>query len=448
MERARPSLVSTSQAHPMVPPKPARTTGQLAGSTTPLHIAYAVEQGGGADTYAHEIAGGLVRRGHQVTILYIHQPGAVRPDPHDEGGLHIRHIGISNAHWYHQRAGRLLPSVLRTRLPLPDTVKALEASLALRRALHGVERQIAPLDLVEVFEAIAFPRLFRSIAPYAVKLHSAEFTWKFFCGEDLDEADRSRIELERDLLRGAALVTSPSAALADHVVRYCSYDRSRIGILPYPLDLCHFSPAPRSADQPDDTGHLSVLFVGRLVARKGLFTLVRAAARILEEVPRAQIEVVGGDTEEIRAESLQAQLPSHLRHRFVVHGRVPHDTLPSFYRRAAVCIVPSLWDNSPNTVYEAMGCGAPVVASDVGGVPELVADGRTGILVPADDALAFASAVISLLRNPELRETMGRAGRERAVRLFNPETLADETLVLYRGAIEGTASARRMVTAV
>jgi starch synthase len=114
---------------------------------------------------------------------------------------------------------------------------------------------------------------------------------------------------------------------------------------------------------------------------------------------------------------------------------VAHADLPAHYRRAAVCVVPSRWDNSPNTVYEAMGCGTAVVASRVGGIPELVTDGETGLLVPPDDPAALAEAVVTLLADPDRRARMGYRARAQALARFESATIAAQTLALYREAL-------------
>ena len=127
---------------------------------------------------------------------------------------------------------------------------------------------------------------------------------------------------------------------------------------------------------------------------------------------------------------------------------MPKDELLKQYRTAALCVVPSLWDNSPNTVYEAMAAGRAVVASRVGGIPELVADGETGLLTPPGDAGALADAITALLLDPDRRQAMGEAGRRRIRRLADLEENVDRRLAIYeevagRTAFQAVAAVRR-----
>jgi glycosyltransferase involved in cell wall biosynthesis len=413
-----------------------------------------------------QIAPALRAQGQRVSLLLISSPGQSVAAADGAGSEAVDHVVIPNMHYTYGRIAGLTPGAVRRMLPSATLLKVAEASLVLRRALRDIARRRGRIDLVEFPEETAFPALFQGVAPYAVKLHSSEATWRYFCGEGWRDEERLRVRLEAHLLRHARLVSAPSGALADHIAQVCGYPRARIAVLPYPMDLELFSPDPdadapcagvvpeRAAGpeqerqgqggRPRGRGERhSVLYVGRMDRRKGVEILTRAAEAILAVAPEATIDIVGGETAEVNAAGLLANVPSFLHRRIVFHGRVAHGALPDYYRKAAVCVVPSHWDNSPNTVYEAMGCGTPVVASRVGGIPELIVDGQTGLLVPPNDAGALATAVAALLVDPGRRACMGRAARERARTRFDPAAIAGETLELYRGALSGAGGPRQ-----
>jgi glycosyltransferase involved in cell wall biosynthesis len=113
-------------------------------------------------------------------------------------------------------------------------------------------------------------------------------------------------------------------------------------------------------------------------------------------------------------------------------GWVPNSDLPPYYRAAAVSVIPSLEEGFGIPAAEAMGCEVPVVASDAGGLPEVVEDGVTGLVVPRGDADALARAIQTLLTDPERRRVMGQAGRARALRLFDWDRSAEQFEQLYR----------------
>jgi glycosyltransferase involved in cell wall biosynthesis len=113
-------------------------------------------------------------------------------------------------------------------------------------------------------------------------------------------------------------------------------------------------------------------------------------------------------------------------------GWVPNVELPQYYRAAAVSVIPSLEEGFGIPAAEAMGCEVAVVASDAGGLPEVVENGVTGIVVPRGDAKALAQAIGSLLADPQRRRVMGQAGRERALRLFDWDRSAQQFEEIYR----------------
>ena len=112
-------------------------------------------------------------------------------------------------------------------------------------------------------------------------------------------------------------------------------------------------------------------------------------------------------------------------------GWVANTELPPYYRAAAVSVIPSLEEGFGIPAAEAMGCETPVVASDAGGLPEVVEHGVTGLIVPRGDSSALAEAIGSLLADPERRTRMGRAGRERALRLFDWDRSAEQFEHIY-----------------
>jgi glycosyltransferase involved in cell wall biosynthesis len=113
-------------------------------------------------------------------------------------------------------------------------------------------------------------------------------------------------------------------------------------------------------------------------------------------------------------------------------GWVPNTALPPYYRAAAVSVIPSLEEGFGIPAAEAMGCEVPVVATDAGGLPEVVEHEVTGLVVPRGDSGALASAIGRLLDDEELRRRMGLAGRERALRLFDWDRTAEQFEQVYR----------------
>jgi starch synthase len=208
--------------------------------------------------------------------------------------------------------------------------------------------------------------------------------------------------------------------VAEEIRVACRLDDRPIQIIPYPIDTDEFRPEARKDDSPK-----SVLFAGRLEEHKGADVLLKAIPRVLAKHPDCQFVFVGTVSTELENEVKAASSSARFQGFTIRQEVVP------LYQKASVFVAPSMWDNSPNTIYEAMACGTPVVATRVGGIPELVEDGITGLLVAPSDVHALADAIIALLDNPARRSQMGYCARAKAVGEFAVEKIAGETLALY-----------------
>jgi spore coat protein SA len=186
------------------------------------------------------------------------------------------------------------------------------------------------------------------------------------------------------------------------------------------------------------SGKRVIFYAGRLVEQKGVHVLIAAFSRVAADDPAVTLVIAGssffaGATMTDYQRGLAASAGA-IGDRIVFTGFVPHSTLKHLYARADVVTLPSIWDEpSGLTVLEGMASGAAVVTTKVGGIPELVVDGETAVTVPPDDAGALASAIATLLSDPERRRTMGRAARTAVIDRFNWDRVARD----YASEIEG-----------
>jgi starch synthase len=195
-----------------------------------------------------------------------------------------------------------------------------------------------------------------------------------------------------------------------------------------------------------------VVFVGRITRQKGLPYLMRACQDLPEET---QIVLLAGapDTAEIAAEveGLAVQLRAARDERGViwVQEMLPKHEVVQVLTHATVFVCPSIYEPMGIVNLEAMACETAVVATATGGIPEVVADGETGVLVPIDQkqdgtgtptdpdrfVADLAAAMTSLVRDPSRAEQMGLAGRRRAVEKFSWATIAEDTMAVYRSLL-------------
>jgi glycosyltransferase involved in cell wall biosynthesis len=195
--------------------------------------------------------------------------------------------------------------------------------------------------------------------------------------------------------------------------------------IPLGFDLAAFTGAPARdvarARLGVDTTRPLVVLVARLVPVKDVTTFVRGVAILRQRIPGVQAVVVGDGTERTGLEALARELG--LDDTVAFWGW--RADIENVYAAADVVALTSLNEGSPVTLIEAMSCGRPVVATRVGGVPDVVADGESGLLVPPRDPEALANALAALLRDPGLRARYGDAARAVAPRFTKERLIAD-----------------------
>jgi glycosyltransferase involved in cell wall biosynthesis len=225
--------------------------------------------------------------------------------------------------------------------------------------------------------------------------------------------------VERGLARLADRVIAITEALRSFTIEHVGVPEAKVQTIHYGLDGL---PAAWGDNPPDGVSRDArvLLAVSRLTGQKGVDVAIRA----LPKLPADTVLVVLGEgPERGTLERLARELG--VAQRVHLPGRVPD--VAAWLRRARIFVHPARWEGFGLGVLEAMLAGLPVVASNVSSLPELVADGETGVLVPPDDATALARAVAAALERPEL----GAAGLARARREFSVARMADRTAALY-----------------
>jgi glycosyltransferase involved in cell wall biosynthesis len=228
--------------------------------------------------------------------------------------------------------------------------------------------------------------------------------------------------VERTLARRASRIIAITEALARFQVEHVGLPADKVEVIHYGLDE---PPAAWGMNPADDVpeGARVLLAVCRLEPQKGLDVAVRALPEIRRRHPEAALVVLGEGPQRNQLAQLAAELDVPV---FLL-GRVPDVT--AWLRRADLLVHPVRWEGFGLALLEAMLTSLPVVATRVSSIPEIVVDGETGVLVPADDAPALAEAVGRVLDDPG---GLGARGYERARANFSVARMADRTLAVYR----------------
>jgi glycosyltransferase involved in cell wall biosynthesis len=327
-----------------------------------------------------------------------------------------------------------------------------------RAATHRLYANAATLDMrlsgIDVVHAINFSQfvpVLRRVAPRARIVLNMVCEW-------LSQLDPALVEPR---IRKADVVMGCS----DHITNLV---RARFPSLPVMfrtvgngIDPVAMAPAVPSAT----TRAPRILFVGRVSPEKGVHTLVEAMTEVVRRVPDARLDVLGGrsqlargylvdlsddphvrslgrfyrgDDRGVYARELEAAVAaSGLAQHVTFHDAVPYEEVSRFYRQAAVVVNPSLSESFGRSLIEAMAYAVPVVATRVGGMPEIIDHGREGLLVAPEDAAGLAGAIVRVLSSPVAAAEMGRAGRSTVEERYTWDFIAARATDVYSEACRG-----------
>jgi D-inositol-3-phosphate glycosyltransferase len=241
-----------------------------------------------------------------------------------------------------------------------------------------------------------------------------------------EEPGDYRLAGEQSVLQAADRIIAATLAELAQLQWLYRVDARKVLVIPPGVDLSRFYPIP-SDEAKEFIGippcERMLLFVGRIEPLKGLDTLIEALSILQQRNHLARypicLAVIGGNLE-LEAEDTTTEMArlQELTGRYGLEGMVTflgkrsQDTLPYYYSAAEAVVVPSHYESFGMVALEAMACGTPVVASQIGGLAYLVQDGETGFTVPTNDPAGLADRLIALIADPELRQRLGKQAAE------------------------------------
>lgn len=400
-------------------------------TVAPLRIAIVSREyppffGGGIGSYARWIVAALTQAGVRVHVITeAHDKKRPRVEIDGLTTIHRVPMGIGRGGWtnaaarFSINAGRVVAQLWRT-------------------------GQIDIAEFAECEAAGCVPLLMRDSTrrhPTIVQLHTPSeqlFVLRSFSSRALDAPLTTYFLGERMAMRLADAILAPSAFIADWAHTHYSLNE-RPAVIPYATGPLPPAPPPAPADQPP-----SVLYAGRIEPRKGVESLIRAWAGVVARHPRARLFLAGADTSgapdggSMRA-YLHGLLDEPTRTSVQFLGRLSPEALRGEYARANLCLIPSLWENFPNTCIEAMSSARAVLVGDAGGMREMVGRTRAGLTFTSGDerdlrdklCLMLAEGSVSLAQR-------GEEARTRIEEMCGPAHIAQQRIEHFRQVIQPT----------
>lgn len=257
-----------------------------------------------------------------------------------------------------------------------------------------------------------------------------------FFGVELTWVERG-MRAARPLLRRIIRESDAVTAISTYTARLVSGLEPTADPVIIPFGAA-VEPTAAPPERPRPAGELALLFVGRLVERKGISVLLKALA-LLGPDGKVTLDVIGGGPER---DALERQCEDLGLSGVTFHGFVPAEALQDGLARADALVLPAVTDAKGDVeglgvvLLEAMSYGKPVIASAAGGITDIVEDGVTGLLVPPGDAASLAAAIARLRDDPALGRRLALAGRERVATHFSWTSVVERLVDLYRSVIE------------
>ncbi len=259
-----------------------------------------------------------------------------------------------------------------------------------------------------IYTLTAVPNIWGRLFSYIVGVPVIVSSWR----------GRKEQQFESLLWRASNRVVCNAEALRDFVMKRHSVAADRAEVVPNGVDTDHFTPDPDlRSDEP------TILYLGRMVKIKDPMTALKAFKILSDRVPEAKMLMIGNGYLQPQLKAYAEQ--NNIDDRVIIRNGTT-DVRP-YLRKAWVLTLSSVSEGLPNVILEAMSCGVPVVATSVGGNPEVVTQGVTGLLVPPSDPQKMANAVEKIITDSRLRDSMGEKAREIAVNSYSINAITSLT---------------------
>lgn len=396
---------------------------------------------GGIGTYVAHLVRLLVERGETVHVIGQLWPGAaIATEELCQGRLVIHRLPYEEpSMWFGPRCSRSMTAPLARELytsAYPPQSFSWQASLLAERLVEQENIDViegqdyeAPLYFLQLRRALGLGP--KKHPPCIVHLHSPTRLIGRYNQWDMT-LPRWRIAdgMESYSIAAADRLLCPSQFLARQAASEFALGVGAVDVIPYPLGDGVVVERRREVWSQG-----TICYVGRLERRKGILEWIEAAVALARQYRGARFEFIGanviGANRLLSEQWLDRAIPRAVKSQFTFHGEVARAAMPALLARARLAVVPSRWDNFPNTCMEAMQCGLPVLTTGAGGMVEMVTDGQTGWLAQAASAAGLREALRRFLAaSPDRLAAMGRQAAQAIARLCDGETIAGRHLSL------------------
>lgn len=365
---------------------------------------------GGIATYTYNIANALSNKGHSI-FLFLRE--GITPDPLNNNIKVIEY----------NRAPLPLFRRLIRKLCFIDNWEE-EFSYGLYERVLSVHKS-EHLDIVDIPEYNGLAAAFNRKTPFSlvINFRTPRIIVNQFSGTKITSADKRIYNLEKRSIKVTKNYRTSSQALKERICKLYNISADKVVVVRNPMQ-----PQPPFLKQ--NSNKIKILFVGRLEQRKGLELIKKSIPDIFNISDKIELHIAGETTNEIK-NCLRLNAGSKNNKRLIFHGAIDHSSLQDIYNSSDIFIFPSVFDNSPNALLEAMASSLPIVASDAPGVNEIIKDNENGLLFETENKDSFLNKLKILIENDGLKARLSKNALSDIHEIFAPDKIATETLKFY-----------------
>jgi glycosyltransferase involved in cell wall biosynthesis len=234
--------------------------------------------------------------------------------------------------------------------------------------------------------------------------------------------------LQQNYVKQVSRFLAVSNATKEIAAKQLKIEKRKIDVVHNGVDINFFTP-PSKKEEGIKFRNPTILYVGRLVSKKGIHTLIRTMPEVIRNFPEAKFLFVGGGNIPLYRHIIKSlQIPEK---NFAFLGHLGYYERPEIIRKSTICVNPSFFENCSLSILESMSCGNATIATDAGGNPEIIENNKNGLLVPPFDHESLSECIISLLSNENFNKALGKEARRTTLNSFSSEIFARKTYESY-----------------
>jgi len=289
------------------------------------------------------------------------------------------------------------------------------------------------IDLLEAPDWTGITAFMRFKTPLVIRFHGSD---AYFCKLDKRNQKFKNFLFEKLALKSADAFIAPTKYAGEETQKIFNLDSSKIRTIHYGLHLKDFV-----NDTPEKFNRFTILYIGTVIRKKGVFELAKIFNNVIETIPDAKLIIIGGDAPDIKTGSastyslVDTLFSSKARKHVAYMGKIPYSEVQEQIKRAQVCVFPSFAETLGMVTIESMALKRPVVNTSIGWAQDLIDDGINGFLIHPNEIERYAEKIKTLLLNNELCLKVGGAARIKVEESFDISKIANTNIEYYSSII-------------